>query len=916
MLMNKLLFWIKFISLGWLINSLLLPTLGVAQTCTPPVYTDSAPISERAHDTGCITNTSAGWSGKTLLRSYQFNKQAGAGGTFTFTIVEPARSNPPNIRTGTKIKIYQDNQGVATYSHSLISQPSQGTSADTRYPVFSILATNATTVKLDLYLEAEVGNCESMMSPEFTISEIKFAPKINNVPTTTNYPGTISERAHDTGCITNTSAGWSGKTLLQTIQFDKQVGAGGTFSFTITEPPRTNAPNIRTGTKLKIYQDNQAVTPYSHSLISQGVGPPDVRYPVFSLAATNATTVKLDLYLEAEIGSCESMMSPEFTISEIKFTTLGPPRLPIPQVADVELCQAGTARLVVTNPSPQAEYYWFTDPNATTEVHRGTTYDFAATGNTQVYVQALPANGGIDCASARKAVNITVYNVSATFSIDAALSGPVPYLQGYTIGFLALGGYDTYTWNWGDNTPPEVRTAATSSHAYAQPGTYEVTLTVYKAYPKVAGGGCSVTGKLAGIVVTATLCEIQSLGGGQVQQNTRSGAISYVLPDSKCLPVVSFECLGDASTIVEEPVLKNVVSATAMAFASQLVSGAAPSANPYLAGQWRTVPQASYSFRTSLNPDANPQNYSFGAFTLRPFDWENSLRARPAAWLTSAVTEQVSANGDVLQERDPLGILSTAKFGYGVTGVGTSAQVLPYLQAHNADYQSVLFESFENTYAAGGQVYAEDGLLLPADVQPVRCDLATANSCLAHTGNSCALLANRQLQLLPIPLTPQLNAGGLLVKTWLRLPNYQPGQFTASVLLYRAGSVASSVAMTSTVRTGDWLLFEAQVPMSTTVTGASLGESLTPALQFSPDGASAVYIDDIRVQPVEAQMTAYVYDPVSLRLVASFDDQHFALKYQYNQEGKLIRKQAETVKGLKTLQETHYHAPTTDQVND
>jgi YD repeat-containing protein len=55
---------------------------------------------------------------------------------------------------------------------------------------------------------------------------------------------------------------------------------------------------------------------------------------------------------------------------------------------------------------------------------------------------------------------------------------------------------------------------------------------------------------------------------------------------------------------------------------------------------------------------------------------------------------------------------------------------------------------------------------------------------------------------------------------------------------------------------------------------------------------------------------------VSLRLVASFDDQHFALRYQYNQEGKLIRKQAETARGLKTLQETHYHSPNTDQVNN
>jgi YD repeat-containing protein len=56
-------------------------------------------------------------------------------------------------------------------------------------------------------------------------------------------------------------------------------------------------------------------------------------------------------------------------------------------------------------------------------------------------------------------------------------------------------------------------------------------------------------------------------------------------------------------------------------------------------------------------------------------------------------------------------------------------------------------------------------------------------------------------------------------------------------------------------------------------------------------------------------MTAYVYDPQTLRLVASFDDQHFGLYYQYNQEGKLVRKLVETEKGMKTITETQYHSP-------
>ncbi len=79
-------------------------------------------------------------------------------------------------------------------------------------------------------------------------------------------------------------------------------------------------------------------------------------------------------------------------------------------------------------------------------------------------------------------------------------------------------------------------------------------------------------------------------------------------------------------------------------------------------------------------------------------------------------------------------------------------------------------------------------------------------------------------------------------------------------------------------------------------------------LYNSPD-VNNVWLDDIRIQPLDAQMTAYVYDTATLRLLTSFDDQHFGLYYQYNGEGKLVRKLFETERGMKTIQETQYHIP-------
>jgi hypothetical protein len=80
-----------------------------------------------------------------------------------------------------------------------------------------------------------------------------------------------------------------------------------------------------------------------------------------------------------------------------------------------------------------------------------------------------------------------------------------------------------------------------------------------------------------------------------------------------------------------------------------------------------------------------------------------------------------------------------------------------------------------------------------------------------------------------------------------------------------------------------------------------------PSIYFKGEGS--FWIDDVRVQPLDAQMNAYVYDPVTLRLLTSFDDQHFGLYYQYNAEGQLVRKLIETERGIKTVQEAQYHTP-------
>jgi hypothetical protein len=70
-----------------------------------------------------------------------------------------------------------------------------------------------------------------------------------------------------------------------------------------------------------------------------------------------------------------------------------------------------------------------------------------------------------------------------------------------------------------------------------------------------------------------------------------------------------------------------------------------------------------------------------------------------------------------------------------------------------------------------------------------------------------------------------------------------------------------------------------------------------------------VYFDDIRIQPFNAVMNTYVYDPDQLRLRAVLDARNYATFYEYDQEGKLSRTERETEQGRITIQKVTASKP-------
>ena len=75
-------------------------------------------------------------------------------------------------------------------------------------------------------------------------------------------------------------------------------------------------------------------------------------------------------------------------------------------------------------------------------------------------------------------------------------------------------------------------------------------------------------------------------------------------------------------------------------------------------------------------------------------------------------------------------------------------------------------------------------------------------------------------------------------------------------------------------------------------------------LEFNGPSDAALYFDDLRLHPFNANMKSFVYDPVTLRLAAELDENNYASMYEYDDDGSLIRVKKETKQGIKTITET------------
>ncbi|MGB0522468.1 MAG: hypothetical protein ACPGJS_05885 [Flammeovirgaceae bacterium] len=253
-------------------------------------------------------------------------------------------------------------------------------------------------------------------------------------------------------------------------------------------------------------------------------------------------------------------------------------------------------------------------------------------------------------------------------------------------------------------------------------------------------------------------------------------------------------------------------------------------------------------------------------------DWSDGIGDLDSKWILSSEVKQYTPNGQPIEEENALGIPSTVKFGYH--------NVLPTMVATNARYTGIYFNDFET--AEGARIATDRA---HSGKHSLHFQAADQNTPIME-----GLISDEILK--PTIATQGLK-GGARIRMWVR----------GSDAVNLGIKILSTVTpMTKVARTGEWSLYQADISKEDL---PDIGDQFEVFLAY--DGSEELWLDDMKLQPLDAQGTCYVYDVATFRLLTQFDDQHFGLYYQYDAEGKLMRKLIETERGLKTVSETQYN---------
>lgn len=336
--------------------------------------------------------------------------------------------------------------------------------------------------------------------------------------------------------------------------------------------------------------------------------------------------------------------------------------------------------------------------------------------------------------------------------------------------------------------------------------------------------------------------------------------------------------------LVDDSGREEVIGASALVFQNQWNYRQFNSAS----GRYHTVSKTdfwrtgkTYEMRSLLKPDGT-------AAAFVDFSWGTGIP--PANWQATNEPALLNANSQLLEYKDINGQYFSNKMGYD--------GAYPIASAVNARYASFAYSGAEDLAEGnyfGGEVSGAGKRY--------------KGGAFAHTGEYCVRLNWRDDGFVyegsvGDGITSDFYKGQKVrTSVWLHKANKKGGQLICELLNGNTsvGKTAVDFSSASTIVAGDWslLTLDFSIPANTTATALRIKTTNT---RFMP-----VYFDDFRVHPLDAAMTAKVYDPKAGWVTAVLDGNNFGLRYTYDPAGRLIATEKETTHGWKKVSENIYH---------
>jgi len=302
------------------------------------------------------------------------------------------------------------------------------------------------------------------------------------------------------------------------------------------------------------------------------------------------------------------------------------------------------------------------------------------------------------------------------------------------------------------------------------------------------------------------------------------------------------------------------------------------------------MPGGGYNYVTGIYADTNTHTAILS--DVRTVDWHYPDRTVDN-WIETDHMDRYSPYGHLVETTDINAVKTSASY-HPVTN-------MPQFTAANAGHPTVFFEDFESY-----QPLIHSGTSLPISDLTVQTASHTGRNSLRLESTGMGGLPARVAQYLKTDIAvDSLNPTSLLIRFWVKSGGVykQPPLVSVKITPQTSSSCPDVTLATELVaEVSGWKLMECQLD-TCDFTGYI-------DIDLINDNPEAVFVDDILIQPYDAEVTCYVYDETATnRLLAQFDANHFPTVYTYDLEDRLAAVYKETVRGKKLVSETDYNTP-------